>query len=85
VLKVAEGVSAGVEDIMFNIHPESKENINNNRRSHRDKRNINKVFSDGDCRNAQHLTYSGTYPINLPFYEIFEPVHISNLVIPFLI
>jgi hypothetical protein len=70
---------------MFNIHPECQEYINNDRRTHCKARDVNKVFPDGDCGNTQHFTYTGTYPINLPFNEIFEPVHMSNLVNTFLI
>jgi hypothetical protein len=66
---------------MLHIHPECQENINDHRRPHGEEGNINKIFSDGECGNTQYFTYPGTNPENLPFDKIFEPVHISNLVI----
>ena len=44
--KVANRISPGAGDVIFNIHPKSNEEINDDGRTHCEKGNINKIFPD---------------------------------------
>ena len=46
LLKVSHGISAGVEDVIFDIHPESHKQIDDYRRAHGEERNIDEIFAD---------------------------------------
>ena len=78
-LKIFQGISAGRKNIPFDIHPESQNKIDDQRRTHRKKRNIDKPGPDPG-RGDTHLLPNGrAYPEYLPFYEILQSVHNANL------
>jgi hypothetical protein len=67
-----------LEDISFKIHPKSNEYIKNYWRSQGKAGNINKIFSDGESRNAHNFTNTGTNPKNLPFNIVSQPIHYTK-------
>ena len=44
--KVANRISSGADDVIFNIHPKRNKEIDDNGRTHRNKGDINKIFPD---------------------------------------
>jgi hypothetical protein len=72
-----ERISLGCHDISFNIHPESQNEINDQRRSHSEKRNINKPGSYAGRSDAQTFSDSSTNTEDLPFNEFLHPVHMQ--------
>jgi hypothetical protein len=62
-------------DISFNIQPEGENKINDQWRSHGEKRNINKPGADSGCCNAETFADRSTNAEGLPFYEFLKPVH----------
>jgi hypothetical protein len=76
---IFQWVSAQRPNVPFNIHPESKDKINNKRRTHGEEGYINKPGTNAGCGDAQSLANSGAYSKCLPFYKLPEPVHASKL------
>jgi hypothetical protein len=74
-LKVTQRVTACLDNIMLNIHPESEEYINDHGRPHRDERNIDEVLPDGGGGYSQDFPDAGTNPKNLPLDKILDPSH----------
>jgi hypothetical protein len=64
-----------LKDISFEVHPKSDKNIKYYRRSQGKAGNINKIFSDGESRNAHNFSNTGTNTKNLPFNIVSQPVH----------
>src|SRR5687767_6559448 len=79
VLLIFQRVTAQGQDVPFNIHPKSQNEINNKRRTHSKKGYVDKPGTNTGCSNAQPLSNSGTYAKSLPFYKVPEPVHASKL------
>jgi hypothetical protein len=79
ILQVTQGVSPGFGDVVLNIHPEGQYHINDQGRAHSEKSGINKEEADPGGGDAQFVTKGRTNPKGLPFYKIFDLVHISNL------
>ena len=73
-----EGIPFGSCDVSFDIHPESQDEIDNQRRTHGEKGNINKPGPDAGSGNAQSFAYGGTYAEYLPLNELLHPVHAAN-------
>ncbi len=78
-LKVPQRVSPGIQNVSFNIHPKSNEKIYNDRRPHRDERNINKIFSDNRCSYSKAFTYCSANTEYMPFDKMLEIFHNANL------
>jgi hypothetical protein len=72
-------ISFSRHDISFDIHPESKDKINNQGRAHGEERDINKPGSDPGRSDSQTVTDGRTYSEHLPFNEFLHPVHDCNL------
>jgi hypothetical protein len=45
--KIPEWVTSGIENILFHIHPESEEYIDDDRGPHRQTGDIHEIFPDG--------------------------------------
>jgi hypothetical protein len=65
--------------IFFKVEPKSKNQINNNRRGHCNKGEVDKIQSDYARSNSQFLTQKRTYSENSCFNKIFETVHRANI------
>jgi len=66
--------------IFFYVHPKSNDHINNDRRTHRKKRNINKPHTDATGGDTQSFTNSGTNSERLPLDECFYSVHFAKII-----
>lgn len=60
-------VSSAEENVLFYIHPEGEDHVNNKRRAKCQERNINKPEPDARGRNAHLFTNGGTHTKRLPF------------------
>jgi hypothetical protein len=60
---------------ILNVHPESYENVKNNRRSHRQQGYINEIFTDSGRSYSNFITQVGTNSEHLPFDKVFESIH----------
>ena len=49
-------VTLGRHDVPFDIHPKGEDKIDNQGRTHSNKRNINKPSSDAGCSDAQSFS-----------------------------
>lgn len=78
-LTILQWVSAAVPDIVADIHPKGQEHINNDRRTHRKKRDVNKVLADRGTGYSYFFTNIGANPKHLPFNKVLEPVHTAKL------
>jgi hypothetical protein len=75
----SKGITFRSHDITFDIHPKSKDKINDQRRTHCEERNINKPGADTGSGNSKTIADSSTYAEQLPFNEYLHPVHNANL------
>jgi hypothetical protein len=78
-LKVFQRVSASRKDIPFDVHPEGKDKIDDERRSHREKRDVDEPGPDPGSGNAHSFPDGSTHPKHLPFDKVLQSVHTSNL------
>jgi hypothetical protein len=78
-LKIFHGVSARRKNIPFDVHPEGQDKINDQRRTHRQKRDIDEPGPDPGGGNAHPLPDGRTHPECLPFDEMLQSVHTANL------
>jgi hypothetical protein len=46
LLKVSHRISARIEDVIFDIHPESHKQIDDYGRAHSKERNVDEIFAD---------------------------------------
>jgi hypothetical protein len=67
-LKVFQRVTPGGKDVFFHIQPKGHYHINNYRRAHCKKRNINKPHSYAAGGNTKLFTQWLAYPENPPLY-----------------
>jgi hypothetical protein len=74
-LTIPEGIALGRQNIVFNIHPERYEKINDDRRPHRKKRDVDKIFSDGRGGHSHFFAQVGADAKHMPFYELPEALH----------
>jgi hypothetical protein len=79
LLKVSERVPAGIQDVVFHVYPKGHDHVDDERRSHGDEGSIDKKQTDAGRCYPQLIADSCANPKGLPFHEIFEPIHISNL------
>jgi hypothetical protein len=77
--KIFDRIPARRENIPFDIHPESQDEINDQRRAHGEKGNINKPGTDPRRGDAHSVTDGRTYPKDLPFNEVLQSIHNANL------
>ena len=77
--KIFQGVPAGRQDISFYIHPESKDKINDKRRPHRKKGDVDKPGPDPGSGNAHSFTDSSTDTECMPFDELLHFIHNAKL------
>jgi hypothetical protein len=47
-LIVSEGIPFGLKDMSFYVHPKGNKHIKYNRRTQREARNVDEIFSDGE-------------------------------------
>lgn len=59
-------------DVSFQIHPESQNHINNQRRTQSQKRNVNKPEPDFAGCNTDFLTDGRTDAEGFPFYKVLK-------------
>ena len=79
LLKVPEWVAPCIQYVPLYIHPESNEKINNYRRAHCHKRNVDKIFTDNRSGNAHPFANGSANAKYMPFYKMFETVHAVNI------
>jgi len=77
--QIFEWISTGRKDITLDIHPECKDEVDNKRRTHGEKGNINKPGTDTGSGDTHSFTNCCTHTENLPLDEVLESVHASNL------
>jgi hypothetical protein len=64
---------------LFYIHPESRENVENNRRAHCQQRDIHKMPTNCGGRNAHLFTKVGANAKHVPLNKVFEVLHTTKL------
>ena len=74
-LQISQWITPGVFDIIFNIHPESKDHIKNNRRAKREERKIDKISAYFRSSNSHFLTYGCANTENMPFNKMLYFIH----------
>ena len=74
-LPVPQRVALGRQDIVFDVHPESHEQVNDNGRAHGKKGNVNKIFAYSGRGNAHFFTQIGANAKNMPFHKLPETLH----------
>jgi hypothetical protein len=79
-LQVPEGIAAGGKDITLDIHPKGEDEINDERRTHGQERDVNEPGPDAGSGYAHPFTYCRTHSKNLPLDEVFKLVHKAKLV-----
>lgn len=72
-------ITAGRKNITLNIHPERQNKINDERRPHREKGNVNKPGSDPGSGNTHPVPDRCAYTKYLPFDEVLQSVHTTKL------
>lgn len=75
ILQIPQWISTGVFDVIFNIHPEGKYQIKNNRRTKCEERDIDKIASNFRSGNSHFFAYGCANPENMPFNKIFYFIH----------
>jgi hypothetical protein len=78
-LKIVPGISFSRPDILPDISPESKYQIQNNGRAHRQEGGIHKIHPDLTGGNAHAVADSRTNSECVPFHKVFEFVHTPKL------
>jgi hypothetical protein len=78
-LQVIPGISSRSSNVIAHISPKSQNEINNNRRSHRQQRSINKVQPDPAGGNTHPVADGRTNAKGIPFNKAFEFVHYAKL------
>jgi hypothetical protein len=74
-LEIPEGVSAGGKDVALDIHPKGKDEIDDERRTHGEKGDVNEPGTDTGSGYTHPLTYCRTHSKNLPLDEVFQLFH----------
>lgn len=77
--EITQGIAPGVEDVSFYVHPKSDEKINDHRRAHGEKRDIDKIFPDGGSSDTHFFAHSAAHPKYMPFYKMFKPLHVVKI------
>lgn len=77
--KIPERVPSSIEHILFHIHPECQENIDDHRGSDREAGDVYEILPNGECRDPEHLPDPGTDPESLDFNKVFEIVHNTKI------
>ena len=75
VLQITQRISSRIFDIIFDVHPESENQIKNNRRAKGEKRNVNKIAADFGGGNAHFFSNGCANTENMPFDKIFYFIH----------
>ena len=75
LLKVPQRVAPGIEYVPLYIHPECNKEVDNYRRPHGKKRNVDEVFTNGGSGNAHPFTNGTAYTKHMPFNKKFKTVH----------
>ncbi len=78
-LQIFKRIPPGGQNIPFNVHPESENKIDNERRAHRDEGDIDKPGTDTGSSNTHSLTYRRAHSEYLPLNEVLQSVHGTNL------
>ena len=78
-LKISQGVAPCIQNVPFNIHPESNKQVYNYRGAHCDKRYVDKILPDNSRSNSQSLTYCCANTEYMPFDKMLEVIHKGNL------
>ena len=78
-LKIPQRIPPGIQNIPFDIHPESNEKVDDHRRTQRHEGHIDEVFTDGGRGNTHPLAYGRTHAEYVPLDKVFEPVHPAKL------
>jgi hypothetical protein len=78
-LKVIPGISSCRPDIFPHIPPERKDDVNDDGRAHREQGSVHKVLADTGRGDSHSVTDGGTNAKGIPFHEILETVHSTNL------
>jgi hypothetical protein len=78
-LQISQWITPGIQNIPFDIHPESHEKINDQRRPHRQEGYVNKIFTDSTRSDAHFFANGGANTEYMPFYKLFEAVHSANV------
>jgi hypothetical protein len=79
-LQVFKWIPAGGKDIPLDVHPKGKDEIEDERRSHGEKGDIDEPGPDTGSGYAHFLTYRRTHSKNLPLDEVLKLVHGAKLV-----
>jgi hypothetical protein len=79
-LQVAERISAGIQNVPFHIHPESKDHVNNDGRSKGQERNIHEPHANAGSGDPHFFSNGGKNAESLPLNKIFKPVHTPKLI-----
>ena len=78
-LQVFKWIPACRKDIALDIHPKGKDEINDERRSHGEKRDVYEPGTNSGSGYTHSLTYCRAHSKNLPLDEVFKLVHEANL------
>ena len=79
-LQISDRISPRIKNVAFHIHPECNKKINNQRRTHCEKGNINKIFPDGGCGNACFFSDRRTNAEHMPFNKMLKTIHNRHLI-----
>jgi hypothetical protein len=74
-----ERIATGVKDIVFHVHPEGQEYVDDNGRAHGQAGDVDEIFPDGGCGDPEDLSDAGTDAEDLPFDKIFQTGHVANI------
>jgi hypothetical protein len=74
-LLIPQWISSSIKYISFDVHPKSNKKIDDYRRPHGKKRDINKIFSDSSGGYPHLISYGSTYSKYMPFNKMLKPVH----------
>ena len=78
-LFILNGIAAHSRNVPFHIHPESKYEVDDERRAHGKKRDIDEPRADAGRGDAQSVADGGTDAKCLPFNEAPETIHAPKL------
>jgi hypothetical protein len=77
--EILQRVSSGRKNISFDIHPKSQDKIDNQRGTHREKRDVDEPGPDTGSGYAHPLTDRRTHSEYLPLDEVLQSVHASKI------
>jgi hypothetical protein len=79
-LKITHGIAPRIFDVIFYVHPESKDQVKDYRRAESKERDINKIFANRRSGDAHSFTNGSTNSKHLPFYKVFYFIHFPKLI-----